>query len=63
MATPSLGMCFVVISALDLIDPVGYWWPHTYSTWNPTITSFNFSVSAQFTIFSIFLGPELPEPF
>jgi hypothetical protein len=44
-------------------DPGGYWWPPTYSTWTPTIASFSFSVSAQFTIFSSFSGPELPEPF
>jgi hypothetical protein len=45
------------------VDPGGYWWPPTYSTWTPTIASFSFSVSAQFTIFSSFSGPELPEPF
>jgi hypothetical protein len=47
-------------------DPGGYWWPTSYSTWTHTIVSFSFSVSlivAQFTIFSSFLGPELPEPF
>jgi hypothetical protein len=44
----------------------GYWWPPAYSTWTHTIVSFSFSVSltvAQFTIFSSFLGLELPEPF
>ena len=48
------------------IYPGGYWWPPTYSAWTPTIFSFIFSVSlivAQFTIFSSFSGPELPEPF
>ena len=38
-------------------DPGGYWWPPTYSTWTPTIVSFNFLVSlivAQFTIFGSF---------
>jgi len=47
-------------------DPGGYWWPPTKSTWTPTIVSFSFSVSliiADFTIFTSFLGPELPEPF
>jgi hypothetical protein len=44
-------------------DPGGYWWPPTYSTWTPTIVSFSFSVSAQFTIFSSFSGRELPESF
>jgi hypothetical protein len=44
-------------------DPGGYWWPPTYSTWTPTIASFSFSVSAQFTIFSSFSGPELLELF
>jgi hypothetical protein len=29
-----------------LIDPGGYWWPPTYSTWTPTIASFSFSFSA-----------------
>jgi hypothetical protein len=40
-------------------DPGGYWWPPTYSTWTPTIVSFNFLVFlivAQFTIFPSFLG-------
>jgi hypothetical protein len=48
------------------IDPGGYWWPPTYSTWTHTIVSFSFSVSlivAQFTIFSSSSGPELPELF
>jgi hypothetical protein len=47
-------------------DPGGYWWPPTNSTWTHTIVSFIFSVSlivAQFTTFSSFSGPELPEPF
>ena len=46
-----------------LPDPGGYLWSPTYSTWGPTIFSFSFSVSAQLTIFSSFLGPEFPEPF
>ena len=36
-------------------DPNGYWWPPTYSIWTHTIRSFNFSVSTQLTIFSIFV--------
>ena len=47
-------------------DPGGYWWPPAYSTWTPTIFSFNFPVSlivAQFTIFGSFSRVELPEPF
>ena len=24
------------------VDPSGYWWPPTYSTWTPTTVSFNF---------------------
>ena len=46
-----------------IFDPGRYWWSPAYSTWGPTIFSFSFSVSAQLTIFSIFLAPELPEPF
>jgi hypothetical protein len=49
--------------SLAAVDPGGYWCPPTYSTWTPTIASFSFSVSTQFTIFSSFSGPELPEPF
>jgi hypothetical protein len=48
------------------VDPGGYWWPPTYSTWMHTIVSFSFSVSlivAQFTIFSSSSGLELPELF
>jgi hypothetical protein len=55
-----------VPTRLGIVDPGGYWWPPTYSTWIPTIVSFSFSVSlivAQFTIFGSFLGLELPEPF
>ena len=47
-------------------DPGGYWWPPAYSTWTPTIVSFNFLVSlivAQLTFYGSFLGPELPESF
>lgn len=47
-------------------DPSGFWWPLIYPTWIPTTVFFSFSVSlivAQFTIFSSFSGPELPEPF
>ena len=47
-------------------DPSGYWWPPANSTWTPTITSFNFSVSlivAQCTIFSSFSVPKLLKPF
>ena len=42
---------------MDNFDRGGYWWPPTYSTWTPTIISFNFPVSlivAQFTIFGSF---------
>jgi hypothetical protein len=51
---------------IGLIDPGGYWGPPAYSTWTHTIVSFGFLVSlivAQFTIFSSFSGPELPEQF
>jgi hypothetical protein len=48
---------------MNKVDPGGYWWPPTYSTWTPTIAYFSFSVSTQFAIFSSFSGPELPEPF
>ena len=44
-------------------DMSGYWWPPTYSISTPTINSFSSSLSAQLTIFSRFLGPELPKPF
>ena len=40
-----------------IFDPGGYWWPLAYSTWTPTIVSFNFLVSfivAQFTMFGSF---------
>jgi pentatricopeptide repeat protein len=53
-------------SYLSIVDPGGYWWPPTYSTWTHTIVSFSFSVSlivAQFTIFSSSSGPELLELF
>jgi hypothetical protein len=52
----------VEVSSVEC-DPGGDWWPPTYSTWTPTIASFIFSVSAQFTIFSSFSGPELLELF
>ena len=44
-------------SSKSCFDPGGYWWPPTYSTWTPTIVSFNFLVSlivAQFTVFGSF---------
>jgi len=47
-------------------DLGGCWWPPTYPIWTPTTVSFSFSISliiVQFTIFSSFSGPKLPESF
>jgi hypothetical protein len=55
----------IIILSIQL-DLGGYRWPPAYSTWNPIIVSFCFLVTlivAQFTIFRIFSGPQLSEPF
>ena len=56
----------MLLKKIHKIDPGGYWWPPTYSSWTPTTISFSFPVSlivAQFTILGSFRGPKLPEPF
>ena len=63
---PYADMVKWVLDNADITDPGGCWWPPTYPIWTPTTVSFSFLVFvivAQFTIFSIFSGPKLPEPF
>jgi len=42
-----------------MIDPGGYWWPHTFFDWLKTV----FWQFWQFTVLGSFSGPQLPEPF
>ena len=50
-------MAVIAIKFESMSDPGGYWWPPTYSSWNPTTVSLSFPVSlivSQFTIFGSF---------
>ena len=63
---PLYHLDFTTMSPHSFIDPNGCWWPPSYPIWTLTTVSFSFSVSliiAQFTIFSSFSGPKLPDPF
>ena len=61
ISTFNMPACLLLLGVFFLhnlfLDPGGYWWPPTYSTWTPTIVYFIFPVSlivAQFTIFGCF---------